>query len=445
MNDFTATYSPEDNKLRIYATYRLEDELYQRFKALGFHWAPRQELFVAGRWTPRREDFCIEMAGELEPEQSTMVSRAEAKIERIQTMQDSAEKRADGYSAAADNIAERFAGGQPILVGHHSERKARKDADRIDRNMRNAAKEREKIQHYNWKLAGVAHHANRKGCDRTRANRIKKLLAELRDVQRRINHNERYLKLWQKIDGDTDQERRQKATAHYSGLCDPHQGSLSPDGCWHAHDRGKMTTDEVISQSIAMHERGLSSIYRPRWIMHILNRLAYEYAEQGATARFDGDITAAIIQVFTRTHGADKPKATKNGDAWVIKSPLSLPVHIGDGKELSLTADQWADLMQSVGYEVPAPKAKAAPILNFRTSSLQANRFGTLTDCMQIKMTKADYSAIYSEHRGVFMSACERFRFKICLDPNHDGPAYQRGWVAVFLTDSKTHEAPAGA
>ena len=35
----TATYSPEDNKLRLYSLHRLDDETYQRIKKAGFKWA----------------------------------------------------------------------------------------------------------------------------------------------------------------------------------------------------------------------------------------------------------------------------------------------------------------------------------------------------------------------------------------------------------------------
>lgn len=57
MTTITATYSPEDNKLRLYASTRLDAETYARVKAAGFVWAPRQELFVAPRWTPAREEL----------------------------------------------------------------------------------------------------------------------------------------------------------------------------------------------------------------------------------------------------------------------------------------------------------------------------------------------------------------------------------------------------
>lgn len=35
----SATYSPEDNKLRLYSVSRLPRDLYDRVKAAGFRWA----------------------------------------------------------------------------------------------------------------------------------------------------------------------------------------------------------------------------------------------------------------------------------------------------------------------------------------------------------------------------------------------------------------------
>ena len=43
----TSTYPPEDNKIRIYPFARLDSETYERVKAAGYKWAPKQELFVA--------------------------------------------------------------------------------------------------------------------------------------------------------------------------------------------------------------------------------------------------------------------------------------------------------------------------------------------------------------------------------------------------------------
>ena len=77
-----ATYSPEDNKIRLYCEYRLDDDEYQKVKKAGFRWAPKQDLFVA-HWSCGAEDIALEFAGEIEPEDKTLLERAEDKAERL--------------------------------------------------------------------------------------------------------------------------------------------------------------------------------------------------------------------------------------------------------------------------------------------------------------------------------------------------------------------------
>ena len=93
----TATYSPEDNKLRLYSSTRLTKDLYDRVKAAGFKWAPKQELFVAPMWTPGREDFLLELCEEIEDEDTTLVDRAEERSERFS---DYSDKRAEDAARA---------------------------------------------------------------------------------------------------------------------------------------------------------------------------------------------------------------------------------------------------------------------------------------------------------------------------------------------------------
>src|SRR5687768_10404267 len=187
-SNFTATYSAEDNKLRIYAAIRMDDETYQRAKELGFKWAPKQELFVAPMWTPAREDFCLELAGEITPEETTLVERAENKAARLDELATKRARETDVYHNAANRISERFAYGQPILVGHHSERRARKDKARMEAAMDKAVKAHSAAKYWSYRATGVELHANRKSAPGVRARRIKTLLAELRDRQRDINH-----------------------------------------------------------------------------------------------------------------------------------------------------------------------------------------------------------------------------------------------------------------
>lgn len=66
----------------------------------------------------------------------TYRERREARAERLRGWADKRDDKAAGAFDAADSIAERFPFGQPILVGHHSEGRARRDQDRITTNMR---------------------------------------------------------------------------------------------------------------------------------------------------------------------------------------------------------------------------------------------------------------------------------------------------------------------
>ena len=128
MREMTATYSPEDNKLRLSSMSRLDKETYERVKAAGFAWAPQQKIFVAPMWTPEREDLLIELCEEIDDEDTSLVDRAEQRAERFEEYSENRERDAHMAKAAVDRIADGIPLGQPILVGHHSERHARRDA-----------------------------------------------------------------------------------------------------------------------------------------------------------------------------------------------------------------------------------------------------------------------------------------------------------------------------
>jgi hypothetical protein len=435
MTIHTATYSPEDNKLRLYASSRLDDELYQRVKGAGFKWAPRQELFVAPKWTPEREDLCIELAGTIEAEQTTLVERAEAKAERLDNLSAKRESDSNAYTAAAHRISERFAGGQPILMGHHSQRSAERDRDRMDNEMRKAKEAADAVQYWNWKAEGVERYANMKNCDRTRMNRIKTLLADLRSIQRDINHGFIVNKLWTDISAETDAEKKSKLAHYYAGA----RLETGPTGGWDTWsqlDKGEITEDEVIERGLRLSQRLMTSANRMRWISHILNRLAYERAELGPIKRFEGELKATTLQTFARTQGAHKPKAQKTSNGWTLMSTVPLPAHVGDGIAITLSSDQWIDLMEAVGYEVPEVSARAAkpPLLNLDVESIEAQMYGRLSVYPRKEMTKAEYSNIHNDHKGTRLSTCGKFRFRT---------AYRDGGLNfIFLTDSKVHPTP---
>ena len=196
---YTATYSPEDNKLRLYASQRLDAETYARVRGAGFIWAPKQELFVAPMWTPERAELCEELAGEIGDEDTSLVERAEERAGRFDEYSENraqdAERAADGVRTLSDGIPL----GQPILVGHHSEKHARKDAERIENGMRKAVKMWETSQYWTARAAGALRHAKYKEQPAVRARRIKKLEADQRSQERTIIEARRAVKLWDNL------------------------------------------------------------------------------------------------------------------------------------------------------------------------------------------------------------------------------------------------------
>ncbi len=437
---FDATYSPEDNKLRIFASSRLDPDLYARFKEMGFKWAPKQELFVAPTWTPAREDFCLELAETIEPEQSTMIERAEAKAERLDNLAQKRETDSNAYAAAADRISQRFTGGQPILVGHHSERKARKDQKQMHSNMDKAIKCQKAVSYWLYKAEGVERHANRKANPGVRIRRIKTLLADLRDRQRNINHAHRVKSLWEKISAEENEDLFKKMVSYYVGGR-LNTGATAPNSLYDDLRNEKITHKEAVEEALEWSNKLINSPYNYRWVAHILNRLGFERSELGPVEKFAGELTITIVQGFARTQGTHGPATSKQynneGDftGYLLQSSVPLPAHLGEGKNLKLDSNGWIDLMQSVGYEVAAPLPAKPPILNFEAENLNSNMYGRINSYPQKVMTKADYKKICNDYKGVRLSTCGQFRFRTAM-------VERTSLVSVFLTDSKIHTAP---
>jgi len=59
MTNITATYSPEDNKIRLFCITRLDSETYNRVIKAASSGAPKQELFVTPMWTPPAKTYVL--------------------------------------------------------------------------------------------------------------------------------------------------------------------------------------------------------------------------------------------------------------------------------------------------------------------------------------------------------------------------------------------------
>lgn len=302
----SATYSPEDNKLRLYSSSRLDSEIYARVKAAGFIWAPKQGLFVAPMWTPERADLLMELCGEIGDEDTSLVDRAEQRAERFEEYGEKRAEDAQAAKAAVDRIADGIPLGQPILVGHHSERHARRDAEKIENGMRRAVKMWETSQYWQSRAASAIRAAKYKELPGVRARRIKGLEADKRSHERDIERAETFTKAWSvSLEWDPEVRRltreQARAIANHdhacSSMCYPlkdfprnppasqYEGAM---GLWSAlgdTDEQAIITPEQ-ARDFALRAHAATVRHANRWLEHINNRLAYEramLAESGGT------------------------------------------------------------------------------------------------------------------------------------------------------------------
>jgi hypothetical protein len=128
---------------------------------------------------------------------------AEAEADRYQRAEDraiyhdEAAGRAAGRSEAAyraeHRIIDGYPAGQPILVGHHSERRHRRDLERADAHRRRAWAEQDKAgYHADRAEAAERYQAGRESVPVT-LRRIAKLEAEARQIQRRLDGTDKFM------------------------------------------------------------------------------------------------------------------------------------------------------------------------------------------------------------------------------------------------------------
>jgi len=264
-----ATYSPDDNKLRLYADGRLSSEDYERARGAGFRWAPKQELFVCPAWSPTAEDLLLEWCGDIRDEDASLVDRAEDRADRFAGYSD--KRKADYHreANAVSKIADGIPLGQPILVGHHSERKARKDAERIEKGMRRAVRMWDTSEYWTARAAGVLSSAKYKQRPEVRARRIKKLEADRRRQVRRYTHDDTPPIVQRPIVGCWKEHGREATCIR----CEPQPHVWCSDG------RGGSWVPQRLLASI---EAGCQ-----RFIAHLDRRITYERALLGDQGGLD--------------------------------------------------------------------------------------------------------------------------------------------------------------
>jgi SAM-dependent methyltransferase len=457
----TATYSPEDNKLRLYPESRLDKETYERVRGAGFIWAPKQELFVAPAWTPSRESLLIDLCGEIGDEDTSLVDRAEDRAERFEDYSD--RRRED--AAAAHKQVEAIAGGiplgQPILVGHHSERHARKDAERIETGMRRAVKMWETANYWKQRAAGAVRAAKYKELPGVRARRIKGLEADKRSHERDIERAETFTKAWSvSLEWDPEVRRltreQARAIANYDNACSSMSYSLkdyprNPPasqyegamGLWSAlgdTDEQAIITPEQ-ARDFALRSHAATIRHANRWLQHINNRLDYERAmleEQGGTAanKFDMQPGGRILRrgewlVITKVN---KRSGVVNSVSVLGHWASTVPVD--EIKDYQPPAEGDAETVKTV--------TKQLPLCNFRSegciemTSAEWKEKSKWTDAFAVRGFDADGQYHWRSKENAPIVYRHRSRYYLGSHRAGDGSKV----VRVFLTDAKEVQPP---
>jgi phospholipid N-methyltransferase len=323
----SATYSPEDNKLRLYASERLPRELYERVKAAGFRWAPQQKLFFAPMWTPEREDLLLELCGDIGDEDTSLAERAEERAERFEGYRENRAADADSARQAVKAITSGIPLGQPILIGHHSQKRAERDAERIERGMARAVKMWSTAAYWQRRAANALEHAKYKELPEVRHRRIAGLESDLRVLQSRYTPDPKTKpQVW---DGETH--------------------------VWCGKGRGGHWVKESRLSAIKEHCE--------RWEEHYRNRIAYEramLAEDGGIAAEGFDIQKGG-RVLVRGEWLVVTKINKSGGQIVSVTTNARYVRVKGIEEIKDYRAPTAAEMDQVRKATKLP-----PLVNYR-------------------------------------------------------------------------------
>lgn len=117
--------------------------------------------------------------------QEAKVARAEERADRYAERAQAAEGRSQTLYGQAREMAEGIPFGQPILVGHHSEKRDRNYRERICNRFEKSFEEQKKAEYYRGKAGGAQRTAAPKSLAFMQ-RRLEEAKASLRDVERKL-------------------------------------------------------------------------------------------------------------------------------------------------------------------------------------------------------------------------------------------------------------------
>lgn len=176
----TATYCPEDDKLRLYidgGEGRVERDTYLFLRENGFKATPKQSCSFVATWTITREDICLSIIHEdddIGDEDCSPQERAADRAERFSMYRDKRRSEAVGH-------ADQYDAG-PSVFGNQNQARAQAAANRHERSRTKGLSQWSKAEYWQSRTAGVIGNALYKSEPSVRRGRILVIEKEIRQA-----------------------------------------------------------------------------------------------------------------------------------------------------------------------------------------------------------------------------------------------------------------------
>lgn len=175
---------------------------------------PKRHIINATAEQLRAAGFSVDLEVDAAPRdqveaEADRAERLEGRAERLAARADKHQAASDAAQAASDDLSSRIPFGQPILLGHHSQRRAERDAERIRRGMERSLTEQRAANRDRAAADSAAKSTAHREDPYVVANRIDRLAAEIRKLERAgsldrgrqelLDHDRAQLEHWQAV------------------------------------------------------------------------------------------------------------------------------------------------------------------------------------------------------------------------------------------------------
>lgn len=182
-----ATINWADGHIRFYPDSRLPTDEFRKITGTPhfFRWKGAIEALEAP-YSPYKFALLQEMFGveELEEDDTDIAGLAEDRAERFSGYSENASKRSQEAHKKVKQITDGIPFGQPILVGHHSEKRHRAAAAKVERGLHKAVEEHGKSTYWQRRAESALSRVKRKERPDAIYRRIQKLEMEKRGIER---------------------------------------------------------------------------------------------------------------------------------------------------------------------------------------------------------------------------------------------------------------------